>query len=95
MRQLRPIDNKAKNVQALFDLFRGGHLSDAVYVIDKKLEGETPGITLWISSFDYRHLVILANGSRVSVLDVEANTLRYRRDGVPEGTEKFKYVAIG
>ena len=95
MRKLNKTDSKVKNIKALIDLFRGGHLSDDVYIIKTNLEGETPDVTLWISSFDYRHLVILANGSRVSVLDVEANTLRYRRDGVPEGTEKFNYVAIG
>ena len=88
MRKLKKIDNKAKNIDALTKLFLGGHLSDEVYLIRKNLEGETPDVTLWMSSFDYRALLILANGSRVSVLEVEANTVRTRRGGkAPEGTE--------
>jgi hypothetical protein len=97
MRKLQKFDDKFKRVNALLDLFRSGHLSDDVYVISKERPSAetTGGVILWISSFDFYNLLRLAHGSRVSVLEVESNTLSVRKSGeAPEGTERFKYVSV-
>jgi len=95
MKKLNAITNKAKMLTSVLDLFRGGYLSEDVYVISKELTADRPCITLWMSDYDYRHLIILTNGSGISVLEVENNTVSFRSEGeIPEGTEKFKYIAI-
>lgn len=99
MRKIKKTDSKVQNIDSLVKLFIGGHLSDDVYLIRKNLKGShqtTPDVILWMSAFDYKTLIILANGSRVSILEIEENTMRIRRGGeAPEGTGKFKYVVVG
>ena len=95
MRQLKPIEDKVKKIEALLTVYRGTYQSDAVYLIQKRLEGDTPGIVLWMSEYDFHRLLIVANGSRCTVLEVGDNTIRTRRRGeCPAGTEKFRYIVI-
>ena len=96
MTELKKRSSKVEKINTLIHLFSTTFLSEKVYIIKKDLKGDTPDVSLWMSSYDYRSLVILANGSSVSVFDVEVNTLRWREDEeLPEGTEKFKYVVVG
>lgn len=96
MKKLARKDSKAAAVKALISLYQTVYQSADIYVIKRELGGDTPDITLWMSGWDYQRLIIVANGSGVSVLEVEANTRRYRNNSdLPKGTEDYKYIVVG
>lgn len=95
MRKLAKSESKVRRIDALLALYKTCYMADDVYLIDRDVESNTPGVTLWMSGFDYLRLVIIANGSKVSVHEVEGNTKSYRdRGDYPKGTKEFKYVSI-